>query len=991
MSTPHLEIGIPSNQSTQDALATSSDSFEQGLRNMILGNKSQSQIVSESEVMNPHEKPQSVNSVPVPVDSSSSKPNPRTIPAEDPVSSRTSGKTHEHWRQRSARHKQQASHRDAGASPDITADDRLPFSIKPARQPKRRQNVKNSPASPKVPNPESEPTTLPSNAQYQGTAEVKQPYRPKPVDVPQDAFQMQSGHVDRLKSSNRDSDRRTQNYKPAFSPPTRQFQARPPPFYNRPPPQHRQLYNPHTDYSQSYHSLGPQTSFHQRQIPFQAFQQAQIKYLDALAEREFPKAVMSAEEEHRKESLRQALEDVCQRAVVEYEITKDALFDGSTVALECFGSLRSGFATQSSDMDLAFESPLSKPDVSSPESEIPRLLEKTLLGLGYGARLLTKTRVPILRFCETPTPELRDRLQAERLKWEKERDTPSKAKKAKQPKTKEGQQETAGKKKKDGEDSEEFRPAPNEKKHQSVCSDKGREEAAQEDPLSLHTDGLEAEDSSSHSTPSDAESKAAHTDQGQDPTPKIVKVSDVAEADIESNLAGDVQLEHRSLHNNEGSSDPLKESKGQAIDPDQSVTATEGIAKETALESNPAIKERLEKSLPDEELVRLYGLAMNEGWFEPRERDIIYAFFKAVKNGSSEQQAEFRSRLFELPDILNRYRPPPDHHLDFPKDGVGIQCDINFSNRLALHNSAMLKCYNLSDPRVKPMVLFVKAWTKRRKINSPYHGTLSSYGYVLMVLHYLVNVAKPPICLNLQTVPMATQGASAESSRLPDGQEVRFWRDEKEIQRWAQRDEITSDRDSSVGSLLQGFFQYFATVSGGFSWGTEVLSLRTPGGILSKKDKDWIAAKTVVLDPIIEGQQGQEVRQRYLFAIEDPFETDHNIARTVVHNGIVAIRDEFRRANRLIRDAGNGRIMEDLFEEAEAKDDLNHRHFGPRPRPPQEKKAPTTTEQAGGGTTAHTVSDQMKKPQNPQDPKVSTAAQPITDGPDHPALAGKAL
>ncbi|KAL8963920.1 MAG: hypothetical protein Q9183_004846 [Haloplaca sp. 2 TL-2023] len=323
---------------------------------------------------------------------------------------------------------------------------------------------------------------------------------------------------------------------------------------------------------------------------------------------------------------------------------------------------------------------------------------------------------------------------------------------------------------------------------------------------------------------------------------------------------------------------------------------------------------------------------MKEGWFEPAERTIIFTYIKAVESGSEESVLlECRSQLLSLPDVLNRYRPPPEHHLDFPKDGVGVQCDINFSNRLAIHNSTMLRCYNMCDHRVKPMVLFVKAWAKRRKINSPYHGTLSSYGYVLMVLHYLVNITSPPICPNLQLVDMAMRDDSPGNSQLVNGQNVRFWRDETAIRQWAKAGQITQDRLSSVGSLLRGFFHYFAVQTGGFSWSQEVLSLRTPGGILTKNQKEWTAAKTVVLDPVEEGQKGQEVRQRYLFAIEDPFEIDHNIARTVVHNGIVAIRDEFRRANRLIHEAGNGTPSEDLFAEAAAKDDLNYRYFGYRP------------------------------------------------------------
>ena len=68
-------------------------------------------------------------------------------------------------------------------------------------------------------------------------------------------------------------------------------------------------------------------------------------------------------------------------------------------------------------MDLALVSPTLTPDPASADSEVPRLLEKTLLDLGYGARLLTRTRVPIIRFCEQPTPELLEALIENRAKW----------------------------------------------------------------------------------------------------------------------------------------------------------------------------------------------------------------------------------------------------------------------------------------------------------------------------------------------------------------------------------------------------------------------------------------------------------------------------------------------------------------------------------------------------------------------------------------------
>ena len=72
--------------------------------------------------------------------------------------------------------------------------------------------------------------------------------------------------------------------------------------------------------------------------------------------------------------------------------------------------------------------------------------------------------------------------------------------------------------------------------------------------------------------------------------------------------------------------------------------------------------------------------------------------------------------------------------------------------------------------------------------------------------------------------------------------------------------------------------------------------------------------------------QVREVRHRYLLAIEDPFELDHNVARTVTHSGIVSIRDEFRRAWRLIQTAGCEGWSENLLEDAtEATDD--HQSF----------------------------------------------------------------
>ncbi|KAI4227476.1 MAG: hypothetical protein L6R36_002377 [Xanthoria steineri] len=867
---------------------------------------------------------------------------------------------------------------DAGATTHGNAP--VQYNMKQARQPRRRQATRLNQASATNSGPAAATAGLSNVGISNATPQSEQQPSSQRRRTPAAASNSHARPQNQPRLPHGSQPRHLQPPQPSNPQQGIQRAAPPSSSYGRPPPQHQRLYDPHAASQQYYHDptlWGRLSSKAQHLLV-----QGQINYLDATAEIQVPKVTISSEEEEQKEGLRRVLEDVCQKAITEYEVAKEPLFDGSTVSLKCFGSLRTGFATRSSDMDLALESPQSVPDAALPESDIPRVLEKALLDLGYGARLLTRTRVPIIRFCEKPTPELAVRLREERLKWEKGRDASPKVKKHRNSKpvvTSEQHSKESGTEKK-GKDAKgkpidakssathcrgdqlksraesgtvsssgqatEAENIPT--KHSATESASAQEFDEKMDPrnelgeqdgnVTTGDQGYSAENSVKHVDSTsrsvadfvNSETEAAHdldvsrdTDASRDTHPTAM----VATGLMRLSMADNADFPERNL-------DQAKVNAGpQALQSESPETVTTGKVVGQAAEPQP----RLESTLPDEEIVRLYRLAMKEGWFEPVERGIIFAFIKAFEDTSSQDQlTAYRSQLLTLPDVLNRYRPPPEHHLDFPKDGVGMQCDINFSNRLALHNSQMLRCYNLSDPRVRPMVLFVKSWAKRRKINSPYHGTLSSYGYVLMVLHYLVNVARPPICLNLQTVEMAGRDISPENTRIVDGYSVRFWRDEKEIQQWSQNRLITADHHSSVGSLLRGFFRYFAVVSGGFSWGTDVLSLRTPGGILSKKQKDWIAAKTVVLESAGEGQKGQEVRQRYLFAIEDPFEINHNIARTVVHNGIVAIRDEFRRANKLIYEAGDGRTTEDLFEEAEAKDDLNYRHFGPRPRPPQQ-------------------------------------------------------
>lgn len=245
-------------------------------------------------------------------------------------------------------------------------------------------------------------------------------------------------------------------------------------------------------------------------------------------------------------------------------------------------------------------------------------------------------------------------------------------------------------------------------------------------------------------------------------------------------------------------------------------------------------------------------------------------------------------------------------------DGCGVQCDINFTNFVAIHNTRLLREYCLYDSRVAEVGTFVKAWAKIRDINTPYWGTLSSYGYVLMVLHYLMNVARPPVIPNLQSLAVAEGSWDSQPVEKFEGKyDIRFWNDPIKLQ--AYKAEQPRNREST-GHLLRGFFWYFSAREG-FNFKNDIISIRTRGGILKKFHKGWTEAKWA--------DQNKSVRQRYLLAIEDPFEIDHNIARVVGHNGIVAIRDEFRRAWSIISSIGGpDESAQNLLDPVEGRGDL---------------------------------------------------------------------
>lgn len=98
----------------------------------------------------------------------------------------------------------------------------------------------------------------------------------------------------------------------------------------------------------------------------------------------------------------------------------------------------------------------------------------------------------------------------------------------------------------------------------------------------------------------------------------------------------------------------------------------------------------------------------------------------------------------------------------------------------------------------------------------------------------------------------------------------------------------------TLGQLIFEFFNHYTT---DFNFVSEVVSIRIPGGVMYKQEKGWTSAKTRV------GDGNSTYQDRYLLALEDPFEITHNVGRTCSTNGVKRIRSEMQRAALVIKKA----------------------------------------------------------------------------------------
>ncbi|GMT19649.1 hypothetical protein PFISCL1PPCAC_10946, partial [Pristionchus fissidentatus] len=182
-----------------------------------------------------------------------------------------------------------------------------------------------------------------------------------------------------------------------------------------------------------------------------------------------------------------------------------------------------------------------------------------------------------------------------------------------------------------------------------------------------------------------------------------------------------------------------------------------------------------------------------------------------------------------------------------------IDGDISYYNELALHNTRLLSryCSWTKDNLLAKLGMYIKRWAKQCEIGDASKGSLSSYAYIILMIHFLQRLQPAPL------LPVLQEMGEKQEIKV-DGWDVYFCDDEPKLD-W-------SSCNLSVGELFLQFIEYFAK----FDWHNQVVQIRQER-TLTKIERGW----------------------RKQMCIEDPFDLDHNLASGISNRMYAFIMKSF--------------------------------------------------------------------------------------------------
>ncbi|CAF4222956.1 unnamed protein product, partial [Adineta steineri] len=196
-----------------------------------------------------------------------------------------------------------------------------------------------------------------------------------------------------------------------------------------------------------------------------------------------------------------------------------------------------------------------------------------------------------------------------------------------------------------------------------------------------------------------------------------------------------------------------------------------------------------------------------------------------------------------------------------------IEIDISLNNLLALENTRLLKTYTKIDSRVSELGYMLKCLTKTCDIADVSRGTLSSYAYILMLIHFLQQTQPPvlPILQQLNDDPSQENGKVRSCEKW----NVYFYDNLSNLKQvWINKN---GPNVLTSAELWIAFLRYYTEQ---FNYRENIVTIRQLQP-LNRHEKGWF---------------------HQTIAIEDPFILTHNLADRLSLQKWALIRRVFVRA-----------------------------------------------------------------------------------------------
>ncbi|XP_029826984.2 speckle targeted PIP5K1A-regulated poly(A) polymerase isoform X1 [Ixodes scapularis] len=145
----------------------------------------------------------------------------------------------------------------------------------------------------------------------------------------------------------------------------------------------------------------------------------------------------------------------------------------------------------------------------------------------------------------------------------------------------------------------------------------------------------------------------------------------------------------------------------------------------------------------------------------------------------------------------------------------GLSCDINCTSRLSLVNTRLLQLYNAADPRVRPLVVFVRTWMRSHFLLTGRGNTLTSYAASMLVVCWLQRCARPPVLPTPEQM-MARHAESGGETCEVEGRECGYIVKGEPCA-------VPTENRQTLAELVRGFFDFCASLN----FDTHVVCLRT--------------------------------------------------------------------------------------------------------------------------------------------------------------------